>query len=53
MAVDPDERVRIEHPDLPDTKKNPPIVPRGSLEEVWRDRGWVLHKEPTNKKGDS
>lgn len=51
MAVDPDERVRIEHPDLPYSKKNPPIVSRGSLEEVWRNKGWVLHK-PATKKGD-
>jgi len=44
--ADSDEVVLIEHPDLPDTKENPPTVRRSSLEEVWRERGWRLHKAP-------
>ena len=50
MAVDHNERVKIAHPDLPDTQEHPPIVPRHNLESTWRHKGFTLWKPATKKK---
>lgn len=50
MAVDMNEMVLVENPDLPKGPHNPREMLRSALEDVWRDKGWKLAK---TTKGDN
>ena len=43
------EMVLVEHPDLPETKKQPSRVSRPSFERLWKAKGWKLHTPQKEK----